>query len=255
MLRLTLSAIYVVFISITGLLLCLARPFEENNTYVLGRFLGFGVLPLNGLKLKFINKEALYQIDGPAVLISNHQDNFDAFIIGSFVPKKTVSIGKKIIRLFPFFGQIYWLSGNILIDRKRKKRALGAMNQAAKKMREKGIKVWIMPEGTRSRGRGLLPFKKGAFHLAKQNNLPIIPVILSNYAQTLDLNSWSNTPIVIKVCDAIDPSRFSGPDDLKDHCHALFEKELKFLDQMAQEEKLSVAQGMANSQDISNKNL
>jgi 1-acyl-sn-glycerol-3-phosphate acyltransferase len=194
-------------------------------------------MPFGGLKLKLINKHILDAIDGPTILISNHQDNFDAFIIGGFVPKKTVSIGKKVIRLFPFFGQIYWLSGNILIDRKRKKKALGTMNQAAEAMAKKGIRVWIMPEGTRSRGRGLLPFKKGAFHLAKQTNYPVVPVILSNYAQHMNLNSLRKTLVVAKALEPIDPSKFEDVNTLKDHCHQLFEETLKEVDQIALEYK------------------
>lgn len=157
-------------------------------------------------------------------------------MIGTFVPKKTVSVGKKIIRWFPFFGQIYWLSGNILIDRKRKKKALGAMKQAGDKMMERGIKVWIMPEGTRSKGRGLLPFKKGAFHLAKQTNLPVIPVVLSHYANRIDLNSFKKTPILAKVCPPIDSKEFDSPEALKNHCQALFEKELVELDRLIDRE-------------------
>lgn len=42
-------------------------------------------------------------------------------------------------------------------------------------------KLWIFPEGTRSKRVNLLPFKKGAFHIAVQNKLPIVPVIVSPY--------------------------------------------------------------------------
>jgi 1-acyl-sn-glycerol-3-phosphate acyltransferase len=198
-------------------------------------------MPLAGLKLKVINRERLKQFDGPVVLISNHQDNFDAFIIGGFVPKKTVSIGKKVIKYFPLFGQIYWLSGNILIDRKRKKRALGTMKQAADQMNEKGINVWVMPEGTRSRGKGLQSFKKGAFHLALQTGYPIVPVSISNYAQILQLNSFKGTPVYVKVHDPIPVTKEEIPD--RDSVAALVEKshkELKAgvdeLDQMIKEE-------------------
>ncbi len=63
----------------------------------------------------------------------------------------------------PLFGQLYWLSGNILIDRKNRTRAFETMAETARKIKEKCLSVWIFPEGTRSRGRGLLPFKLGHF--------------------------------------------------------------------------------------------
>ena len=75
-----------------------------------------------------------------------------------------MSIGKKSILWMPLFGQIYWLSGNILIDRANRARAFETLAQTAVKIKEKCLSIWIFPEGTRSRGRGLLPFKAGAFH-------------------------------------------------------------------------------------------
>lgn len=232
--RICLATFHVIFISIVGGACCLLRPFDADNTYYLGRALAFGVLPLGGLKSYVLGVEKFDQVPGPAIVISNHQDNFDAFIIGGFVPHKTVSIGKKIIRLFPFFGQIYWLSGHILIDRKRKKKAVGAMNQAAEKMKKNGIKVWVMPEGTRSRGRGLLPFKKGAFHLALQTGYPIIPVVISNYAQQMNLNSLKLNPVVIKVFDPIeiDSEKFDV-NSLTEHCYQIVQSGLEEVDKLA----------------------
>lgn len=209
-------------ISILGLTICLLRPFNADNTRILGRVYHWGIARFAGLKLKVIGREKLQNIEGPVVFISNHQNNFDAFVIGGFVPKKTVSIGKKVIRLFPFFGQIYWLCGNILIDRKRKKRALGTMKQAADQMREKGINVWVMPEGTRSKGKGLLPFKKGAFHLALQTGYPIIPISISNYGMILDLNRISGTPVYVEIHEPIPVEKEELPN--RESVNALMEK-------------------------------
>jgi len=56
------------------------------------------------------------------------------------------------------------------------------------------ISLWMFPEGTRSHYAqpGLLPFKKGAFHLALQNNLPIIPVVCENYFDLYDSKTRFN---------------------------------------------------------------
>ncbi len=225
-------------VSTLGFFGCLLRPFNPDNTYYLGRALAFGVLPIGGLKPFFIDSDKFDNIEGPAVIISNHQDNFDLFIIGGIVPHNTVSMGKKIIRLFPFFGQAYWLSGQILIDRKRKKKAMGTMNQAAKQMKNKGMKVWIMPEGTRSRGKGLLPFKKGAFHLAVQTGFPIIPVVISSYAQQLNMNSLSYNPVVVKVYDPIKiEGELNEVNALKDHCEKVVREGLAEVDKMVLEKR------------------
>jgi len=54
--------------------------------------------------------------DGPYIFLANHQNNFDLFTHTTAVPKGTVSLGKKSLAWMPLFGQIYWLSGNILIQ-------------------------------------------------------------------------------------------------------------------------------------------
>ncbi len=66
----------------------------------------------------------------------------------------------------PLFGQLYWLTGNILIDRANRSKAKGTIDQVVNSIKESDVSVWMFPEGTRSRGRGLLPFKTGAFHAA-----------------------------------------------------------------------------------------
>lgn len=75
-------------------------------------------------------------------------------------------------------GQV-WLSGAVFIKRRNRKDAVQTMQQVGRDMKRKGVSVWIFPEGTRSNTRkvDMLPFKKGAFHLAIQAQVPIIPVV------------------------------------------------------------------------------
>lgn len=114
----------------------------------------------------------------PCVYIGNHQDNLDVLIFGSLFPGNTIVIGKKEIAWIPFFNLFYAAAGNILLDRKHRTRALSGMAEAGRIIRERGRSVMIFPEGTRNRsGKGLLPFKKGAFHLAVSAQLPILPMV------------------------------------------------------------------------------
>lgn len=57
-----------------------------------------------------------------------------------------------------------------------------ALEQAVEAMRKKGLKIWIFPEGTRHHNHGFLPFKKGAFNMAICAQIPIIPIVISDYA-------------------------------------------------------------------------
>ena len=233
--RLFLGLIYLILSCTIGIIYCLFRPFYGGNTLFLGRILSFGMLPIMGIKIHVEGRENFEKIQGPAIILSNHQDNMDLFLVGAFVSKKTVSIGKKIIKYFPFIGQIYWLSGNILIDRKRKKKALGAMNQAGEQMIKKGIKVWIMPEGTRSRGRGLLPFKKGAFHLAHQTKRPIINVSFSSYAKHWDISKAQAHHVYVKIDEPMvfKPEEYPEPNELKEICEAKIKENIALVDKKA----------------------
>lgn len=140
---------------------------------------------------------------GPAVYICNHQDNYDLFTASNALPRNTVSVGKSSLKWIPVFGQMYWLTGNILIDRKNSNKALNTIAQTVKKIKEKNLSVWLFPEGTRSKGRGLLPFKTGAFRTAQLANVPIIPICVSNQHGIIKFNRWNNGKIIIELLDPI----------------------------------------------------
>lgn len=83
----------------------------------------------------------------------------------------------------PFFGQYMTVSGTIFLNRSNSTNAVQSLVEAAKTIRSHKVFVWLFPEGTRSLkpDNTLLPFKKGAFHLAIEAGVPIIPVVCENY--------------------------------------------------------------------------
>lgn len=96
------------------------------------------------------------------------------------------------------------LSGTVFIDRSNRKSAIAAFDGAIREIRDNKQSVWIFPEGTRSHfpTPDLLPFKKGAFHLAIQAGVPIVPVVVANYSHVLYVRdrSFEQGLIKIKVC-------------------------------------------------------
>jgi lysophosphatidate acyltransferase len=90
-----------------------------------------------------------------------------------------------------------WASKTVFIDRANSKNARAAFDGAAKHIRDERQSVFIFPEGTRSYydKPDLLPFKKGAFHLAVQAQVPIVPIVSSNYSNILNMKGgwkkWS----------------------------------------------------------------
>ncbi|PGH13395.1 hypothetical protein AJ79_03674 [Helicocarpus griseus UAMH5409] len=123
----------------------------------------------------------------PAVFISNHQTELDVLLLGTIFPPYCSVTAKKSLARVPFLGWFMTLSGTVFIDRANRETALKAFDGAAEQMRSQRQSVFIFPEGTRSYASeaGLLPFKKGAFHLAVKAGADIVPVVAENYAHLL----------------------------------------------------------------------
>jgi len=93
------------------------------------------------------------------------------------------------------------LSKSVFIDRANRATARAAFDGAAKVMQTERQSVFIFPEGTRSYATSpeLLPFKKGAFHLAIQAQVPIVPIVVANYSHVLNVKERKFKPGVIPV--------------------------------------------------------
>lgn len=127
----------------------------------------------------------------PMVIIGNHQTELDVLFLGAIFPKYCSVTAKKSLARVPFLGWFMSLSGTVFIDRVDRSQAMKAFEGAAHEMREHRQSVFIFPEGTRSYAREpvLLPFKKGAFHLAVQAGVDILPVVAENYSRVLDVRA------------------------------------------------------------------
>lgn len=183
-----------------------------------------------GIKL-IVRKPADLNDAGPYVFVGNHQNNFDLITVTGAVQPGTVSVGKKSLIWIPIFGFIYWLSGNILIDRNNKSKAVGVISAVADKIKQGHLSIWMFPEGTRSRGRGLMPFKTGAFHTAVQAGVPIVPVCCSNTHEKINLNRWNNGEVIVEVQAPISTEGLERQDvrDLSKRVHDLMEKRIEEL--------------------------
>ena len=137
----------------------------------------------------------------PAVIIGNHQSELDVLMLGAIFPRYTSVTAKKSLKKVPVLGWFMALSGTVFLDRARREEAIKAFDGAAKEMKEHKQTVFIFPEGTRSYTDKpiLLPFKKGAFHLAVQAGVPIIPVVAENYSRILSLKEKRFTAGEIRV--------------------------------------------------------
>ena len=148
------------------------------------------------------------------------------------VMPRTVSVGKKSLIWIPFFGLVYWITGNILLDRENRSKAHSTMAELARRIQEDNVSVWMFPEGTRSRGRGLLPFKTGAFHAAIAAGVPVVPVVCSTTHNQVDLNRWNNGKVICELMEPIDSRNYSKENvrEFAEHCHAVMAKRIAELD-------------------------
>lgn len=148
------------------------------------------------------------------------------------VTPKVVTVGKKSLAWMPLFGQLYWLTGNILIDRANRSKAKGTIDQVVNSMKESDVSVWMFPEGTRSRGRGLLPFKTGAFHAAIGAEVPIIPIVCSS-TDHIKLNRWNNGHVIVEMLPPVSTEGYGkdGIRELANVCREQMKEKLEALDE------------------------
>ncbi len=128
----------------------------------------------------------------PAIYVMNHSSNLDPFAALAHVPAGVVGIAKREVALIPAFGQLYWLSGHLLLNRGDHRDSVARFSRLAAELRAWGWSAWLWPEGTQPRDGRLLPFKKGFVHLAIAAKLPVVPVVLHHAAdvwppRTLDV--------------------------------------------------------------------
>ncbi len=125
------------------------------------------------------------------IVVANHQSHFDILALYGSLGLDLRWVMKQELRKIPVFGRAAEELGHIYVDRRNRQRAREQMAAARKGFRP-GTSVLFFPEGTRSDNGELLPFKSGAFAMAKQLELPILPVALSGTrdiapARSLDL--------------------------------------------------------------------
>ncbi|NXU27214.1 PLCB acyltransferase, partial [Thalassarche chlororhynchos] len=163
-----------------------------------------------------------FEVKGPAIIVSNHQSILDMMGLMEVLPDDCVQVGKKELMYAGTVGLIIYLGGVIFINRKSTTSAKMVMAEVAKTMATDNVKVWVYPEGTRNCTGDLLPFKKGAFHLAVQAQVPVIPVVYSSFTTFYNpkKNLFTSGKIKVEVLPAIETKGLTSDDvsDLTDRC-------------------------------------
>ena len=228
--RFIIAIIYCILVCVLGSIYCLFSPRNPRHVATFGHFFS-RLAPVFGLKVEYRLPPGA-ESNPPAIYIGNHQNNYDMVTAAGIVQPSTVTVGKKSLLWIPLFGPLYWITGNLLIDRDNRSKAVGTLTQVVEQIHKRKISIWMFPEGTRSRGRGLLPFKTGAFHAALAAGVPVIPVCVSTTHNKVKLNRWNNGVVIVEMLPPIDISGYEKSDarKLATYCRDLMRTKIEELD-------------------------
>ncbi|CAI4221263.1 unnamed protein product [Auanema sp. JU1783] len=182
------------------------------------------------LNIQFIKKNVdSLESDEPFVIIANHQSALDVLGMTFVWPKNCVVMLKSSLKFLPGFNLCAYLCEAIYINRFSKEKAHKTVDGTVDDIMKNKKKVWIYPEGTRNPTSTLLPFKKGAFRIAKQANIPIVCCCFSthdvfyNYKEKIFRD---NGKVLIDLLPPVHPADFETVDDLSEHCRKIMQERI-----------------------------
>ncbi|HQR30075.1 MAG TPA: lysophospholipid acyltransferase family protein [Anaeromyxobacteraceae bacterium] len=194
------------------LLVLVTLPFDPTRR-VAGLFLRrLGSTPTYVFPFWHVRIEGEQPEKGAYVCTSNHQSFLDIFAM-SRQKREMKWIAKEEIFKLPFFGLYFRLSGDIPVNRGDRESGGAALTKARWYL-DRGMPVMIFPEGTRSRDGRMGPFKPGAFRLAIEAQVPVLPVAVSGSAYGMPKGSpWIRpTLVLVRVLEPIETKGMTGAD-------------------------------------------
>ncbi|SKB84158.1 HAD-IB family hydrolase [Sphingopyxis flava] len=196
----------------------LTRSQREAVNFSMGLFGDFATA-ITGVELEVEDERHLWAAR-PCVFVFNHQSKADVMILAKLIRRDMGSVGKKEIRDIPILGKLMEWGGTVFIDRADGKSAIRAMEPLVDAIRQDGKSICIAPEGTRTLTPKLGRFKKGAFHLAMQAGVPIVPIVIHNATDVAPKNEFVMRPATVRVTilPPVDTSRWSAK-TIGEHVH------------------------------------
>ena len=221
-----LSVIYYIVVSMAWLVLYLASwvalivcyPFDKKRVVVhkLSAWLTATVFIFAPLARRKVEGAENIDPEKAYVMVLNHQSMVDILSIYN-LPLVFKWVSKKEVYRIPLVGRLLLMHGDIVINRASAKEAMQLVHSKGKEWLKKGASVSIFPEGTRSKDGQIHNFKAGAFILAKDAGVPILPIVLDGTDKLIRkgwMINWRNR-ITIKVLPPISAEEVQNR-DIKD---------------------------------------
>ena len=168
------------------------------------------LLEAQGVKLNVVGAHNL-DAHRPAIFIFNHRTAMDTFIVSAVVRTDFTGVAKHELKSNPLFGTFGRAMDIAFIDRENTDAAVSSM-QEVERVLAKGISVVVSPEGYRYDTHEVGAFKKGAFHLAMQAQVPMVPVVIRNAGEIMPARSvlvYEGT-VQVAVLPPVDTSRWTA---------------------------------------------
>lgn len=184
---------------------------------------------LAGVEINVTGEEHLWS-HRPAVFVFNHQSSFDVIVIARLLRRDFTAVAKAELAKDPIFAPLGALAGVAYVERGDRSQSRAALAPVVEKIRS-GISLAIAPEGTRSPTPTLGRFKKGAFHIAVQAEVPVVPVVIRNAGEIM----WRASMVAragtvdVAVLPPV-PTAGLGADDVDDLADGVREQFVDVLD-------------------------
>jgi 1-acyl-sn-glycerol-3-phosphate acyltransferase len=189
---------------LVALTLLVTFPFDRNRA-IAGRLLRLcGAFVSRSFPFWRIRIEGRWPAGRQAyVVVANHQSFLDIFLLSN-MPHEMKWVAKRSLFKIPWIGWAFWMVGDIAVERGDASSAAEVMAKA-KDYLTHGMHVMLFPEGTRSRDGKMLPFKAGAFKLAVDAGVPILPIAVSGTAQGMPKGSpWVRpSRLVVRILEPV----------------------------------------------------
>lgn len=183
--------------ALAGLSLGLLTRSHREGVNLAGSLWGDVATAISGVDLRVQGEEHLWS-QRPAVFIFNHQSAIDVALMLKLVRKDATGIAKQELRWNPLFGPLFRAAGVVFVERGKTRKAIEALEPAVEALR-RGRSLIIAPEGTRTPTPRLGRFKKGAFHMAMQAGVPIVPVVFRNALDALPKHGLVVRPATVEA--------------------------------------------------------
>jgi 1-acyl-sn-glycerol-3-phosphate acyltransferase len=158
-----------------------------------------------GWKIRVENREKIDR-SKTYILVANHQSIIDiALLLQLWINFKWIS--KIELTKFPFVGWVIWMNDHIVVKR-GDKQSVVRMAEACRRYLSQGVSIFMFPEGTRTRNGAIREFKEGAFILARDTGVPVLPIVLDGTRSALPRRGFwfrVNQVFTLKVLDEIPP--------------------------------------------------